>query len=140
MTGTLVEYLGDLRCRAEHAESGVVVNTDAPKDNQGLGEGFSPSDLLAVSLGGCVLSIMGIAARSMGVDISGATATVDKEMADAPRRISRISVTVCVPHELDIDQIQRLELAAHACPVHRCLDPALETPIYFKWGRPNLET
>ena len=95
-----VSYEGDLRCRAEHAETGIVVLTDAPADNHGQGEGFSPSDLLSVSLGSCILSIMGIAAQAMDVDIGGATATITKEMANAPRRISRIAVALHVPGDL----------------------------------------
>ena len=132
---TLIEYVGELRCRSEHAESGVVVTTDAPKDNQGLGESFSPSDLLAVSLGSCVLSMMGIAARSLSTDISGATATVEKEMANSPRRIAKISVAVRVPHDVAPDIVRSLEAAAHTCPVHNCLDPSLETPMTFTWGK-----
>jgi putative redox protein len=133
---TLIEYVGELRCRSEHVESGVVVTTDAPKDNQGFGESFSPSDLLAVSLGSCVLSMMGIAARSLSADISGATATVEKEMANSPRQIARIAVAVRVPHDLEPDIIRRLEAAAHTCPVHNCLDPSLATPMTFTWGKP----
>jgi putative redox protein len=78
---------------------------------------------------------MGIAARSINVEISGATATVEKEMADVPRRIAKIAVAVHVPHDLNADQVRKLEAAAHACPVHNCLDPALETPITFTWGK-----
>lgn len=135
MSETVVHYEGGLRCRAEHAESGAVVLTHPPKDHYGKGEGFSPSDMLSVSLGSCVLGIMGIAADSMGVDITGATATVIKEMANAPRRISSISVTVHVPCELAPGQRSKLEAAAHACPVHNVLN--IETPIAFTWGKSN---
>lgn len=137
MARTVVEYVGDLRCRSEHSESGVIVTTDAPKDNQGLGESFSPSDLLAVSLGSCILSMMGIAARSLGVDISGATATVEKEMGNAPRRITDVCVTVHVPHQPTEEQARRLEIAGHSCPVHASLDPALNASIQFIWGEPR---
>ena len=92
-----MRYEGSLPCSAEHAESGVVVVTDAPKDNHGNGLRFSPSELLSVSLGSCILSIMGIVARSLDIDITGATASVEKEMANTPRRIARISVHVHVP-------------------------------------------
>ncbi len=131
MAETMVRYDGDLRCRCEHEESGVVVVTDAPKDNHGLGEGFSPSDLLSVSLGSCILSIMGIAARSMEVDIAGSVAVVTKEMADAPRRIAAMAVTVRVPGGLDERQRRKLEAAAHACPVHRAL--GISAPITLEW-------
>ena len=127
-----VRYEGALQCRAEHAESGAVIVTDAPKDNHGNGASFSPSELLSVSLGSCILSIMGIMAQSLGLNITGATATVEKEMANAPRRIARISVQVHVPGVFQEDQRQRLEAAAHACPVHNIL--AIESPISFRWG------
>jgi putative redox protein len=129
---TTVRYEGSLRCSAEHGESGVVVVTDAPKDNQGNGASFSPSELLSVSLGSCILSIMGIMARSLDIDITGASASVEKEMANAPRRIARISVHVHVPVALEEDQRRKLESAAHACPVHNILN--VDAPISFSWG------
>ena len=131
MSGNTVRYEGSLRCSAEHAESGVIVVTDAPKDNHGNGMSFSPSDLLSVSLGSCVLSIMGIMARSLDIDITGATATVEKEMANAPRRIAKISVHVHVPGVFAEGQQRKLERAAHACPVHNILN--VEAPIAFSW-------
>ncbi|WP_157968785.1 MULTISPECIES: OsmC family protein [unclassified Sphingomonas] len=100
VTETHVTYEGDLRCRAEHAGSGAVVVTDAPRDLGGREDGFSPSELLSVSLGGCILSIMAIAARSVGFDIPGASVTVTKEMADRPRRIARLAVHVRVPRHV----------------------------------------
>ncbi len=131
MSDTVVGYEGNLRCRAKHDESGAILVTDAPKDNRGLGEGFSPSDLLSVSLGGCVLSIMGITAQSMGIDIAGATATVSKEMANAPRRIAHMAVVVRVPGSFDDRQRRKLEAAAHSCPVHNAL--GIEAPIIIEW-------
>jgi putative redox protein len=128
---TIVSYEGNLRCRAEHAESGAIVLTDAPRDNHGRGESFSPSELLSLSLGSCILSIMGIAARSIDTDIPGATATVTKEMANAPRRIARIAVHVRVPGTFDQRQRTKLEAAAHACPVHNVL--GIDAPIMIEW-------
>jgi putative redox protein len=133
LSETKVRYEGSLRCSAEHAESGVVVVTDAPKDNHGNGMSFSPSDLLSVSLGSCILSIMGIMARSLDIDITGATASVEKEMANVPRRIVRISVQVRVPGIFDEGRRRKLEAAAHACPVHNILN--VEAPISFSWDR-----
>jgi putative redox protein len=127
---TTVRYEGSLRCSAEHAESGVVVVTDAPKDNHGNGLSFSPSELLSVSLGG-ILSIMGIMARSLDIDINGATASVEKVMANAPRRIAKISVHVRVPGVFEEGQRRKLETAAHVCPVHNILN--VEAPITFTW-------
>jgi uncharacterized OsmC-like protein len=132
MLDTVVTYDGNLRCWAKHAESGAVVLTDAPKDHHGQGETFSPSELLSVSLGSCILSIMGIAARSMSIDITGATATVSKEMVNAPRRIARIAVAVRVPGSFDDRQRAKLEAAAHACPVHNVL--GIEAPITVEWA------
>ncbi len=132
MSETTVRYEGSLRCSAEHPESGVIVVTNAPKDNHGNGASFSPSELLSVSLGSCILSIMGIMAQSLNIDITGATAKVEKEMASAPRRIARIAVHIHVPGMLDEDQRLRLETAAHACPVHNILN--VDAPIVFSWG------
>ncbi len=131
MLETIISYEGGLRCRAEHAESGAVVITDAPKDNHGCGQGFSPSEMLSVSLGSCVLSAMGIAARSMNIDIKGATAHVMKEMANAPRRIARIVVFVRIQGCFDAGQRAKLEAAAHACPVHNAL--GIDAPIRIDW-------
>jgi putative redox protein len=110
----------------------VVVVTNAPKENHGNGASFSPSDLLSVSLGSCILSSMGLFARAMDVDMTGATATVEKKMANAPRRIAKISVHVHVPAELAESQQQKLEAAAHGCPVHNILN--IDAPISFSWG------
>ena len=126
-----VAYEGGLRCRTEHAGSRAVVLTDAPADNHGSGNGFSPTDLLWVSLGSCILSVMGIAVQSMDMEISGATATVSKEMANSPRRIARISVTVRVKGSFDNRQRRALEAAAHACAVNVAL--AIKTPITIEW-------
>ncbi len=131
MVDTIVSYEGGLRCRSEHPDSGVVVLTDAPKDNHGRGEGFSPSELLSVSLGSCILSIMAIAADAMDVAFVDATATVTKVMANAPRRVARIAVTVRVPGLFDERQRARLVAAAHACPVHAVL--GIDTPISVEW-------
>jgi putative redox protein len=131
MSKTIVLYEGSLRCSAEHEESGTVIVTNAPKDNHGTGASFSPSELLSVSLGSCILSIMGITARSLEIDITGATATVQKRMANAPRRIASISAHVHVPHEIAEDDRRKLEAAAHACPVHNILN--VDAPITFTW-------
>ena len=131
MLETIVSYEGGLRCRSQHSESGAIILTDAPKDNEGQGESFSPSELLALSLGSCILSIMGIAARSMGPDIAGAVATVTKEMTNAPRRIARLAVDIRVPGTFDERQRVSLEAAAHACPVHNVLN--IDVPITIIW-------
>ena len=129
------EYHGDLHCRAVHGPSRAELNTDAPTDNQGRGENFSPTDLVATALGTCMLTIMGILARTLEIDISGATATVEKEMSStAPRRIHRLAVRIRIPHDLSPEDQQKFERAVHTCPVHKSLHPDIHMPIDFIWG------
>ncbi len=135
MVAIQLEYQGDLHCRAVHGPSGTVLTTDAPKDNQGRGESFSPTDLVATALGSCILTVMGIMARTLDIDIAGTTATVEKEMANAPvRMIQRLTVKIHVPHPVSDEHKQRLEKAAHTCPVHRSLHPDVQKPIEFTWA------
>jgi putative redox protein len=130
-----IAYEGKLRCRATHVESGTELLTDAPKDNMGKGESFSPTDLVATALGTCLLTTMGIAAQRMQIDLSGAAVVVTKEMATTPtRRIGRLTVTFNVPVKLSAEQRQKLENAAMTCPVHKGLHPDVQTPITFNWG------
>lgn len=135
MVAIKVEYQGDLHCQAVHGPSKTVLNTDAPKDNQGRGESFSPTDLVATALGTCMLTVMGIMARTLNIDIKGTTATVEKEMAQAPvRMIHKLTVKIHVPHQLTEEQKLKLERAAHTCPVHKSLHPDVQMPIEFSWG------
>jgi putative redox protein len=130
-----VEYQGDLHCKAVHGPSRAEINTDAPIDNQGRGESFSPTDLVATALGSCMLTVMGIQARTLNIDIAGATATVEKEMSGtAPRRIQSLTVKIHVPHALSSEDRLKLERAAHTCPVHKSLHPDIQVPIEFVWG------
>jgi len=135
MVSIQVEYQGDLHCKATHGPSGAQFTTDAPKDNQGRGESFSPTDLVATALGSCMLTVMGIAARTLHIDVSGATATVEKEMTTtSPRRIERLKVNIHVPHALSADDKEKLVRAAHTCPVHKSLHPDVQVPIEFTYG------
>ncbi len=135
MVAIQFEYQGDLHCKAVHGPSGTELTTDAPKDNQGRGESFSPTDLVATALGTCMLTIMGIMARTLNIDIAGTTATVEKEMtASMPRRIQSLAVKIHVPQSLSPENQQKLERAAHTCPVHKSLHPDIQTPIEFTWG------
>ena len=135
MVNMQVEYQGDLHCRAVHGPSGTELSTDAPKDNQGRGESFSPSDLVATALGACMLTIMGIAARTQNIDITGATVSVDKEMsATPPRKIERLTVRIHVPGNISEANREKLERAAHTCPVRKSIDPAIDVPVDFTWG------
>lgn len=129
------EYEGELHCKVVHGPSHAELNTDAPADNQGRGESFSPTDLVATALGTCMLTVMGILARTLKIDITGATATVDKEMSStAPRRIQSLRVRIHIPNGLTPEDQQKLERAAHTCPVHKSLHPDIQTPIEFTWG------
>lgn len=135
MVAIELEYEGDLHCKAVHGPSGTALTTDAPKDNQGRGKSFSPTDLVATALGSCMLTVMGILARTLQIDIAGTTATVEKEMAAAPvRRIQSLKVRIHVPHALSEDNKLKLERAAHTCPVHKSLHPDVDAPIEFTWG------
>ena len=135
MVAIQFEYQGDLHCKAVHGPSGTELSTDAPKDNQGRGESFSPTDLVATALGTCMLTVMGIMARTLNIDIAGTTATVEKEMTAAPpRMIASLSVKIHVPHSHSPENKQKLERAAHTCPVHKSLHPDVRTSIEFTWG------
>ena len=130
-----LEYEGDLHSKAVHGPSGTELNTDAPTDNQGRGESFSPTDLTATSLGSCILTTMGILARRLNLDMAGATAVVEKEMtSEGPRKIRRLTVRVKMPKALSADDQLKLERAAQTCPVARSLHPDVEQVVEFSWG------
>ena len=130
-----VQYSGGLRCSALHGPSGSVLPTDAPRDNQGLGEAFSPTDLVATALGTCVLTTMAIVATRKGYDLAGATAGVEKHMTtEGPRRIARIVTRLTLPLSPNHPDRAVLEAAAHACPVHKSLHPDVEKDITFVWS------
>jgi len=130
-----VRYEGDLRCKATHGPSKTALSTDAPVDNQGRGESFSPTDLVATALGTCMLTTMGIVARRHDWNLDGATATVEKVMvADPVRRIGKLVVQIRMPAGLDARARETLEKTALTCPVHKSLSPAVEIPLAFEWG------
>jgi len=134
MVSIQIEYQGELHCKAVHGPSQSELATDAPVDNQGRGESFSPTDLVATALGACMLTIMGIAARTHNIDITGATAHVEKEMtATPPRRIQSLAVRIHVPKPVAAEDRLKLERAAHTCPVHKSLHPDIQIPIHFTW-------
>ncbi len=131
-------YEGQLHCVATHGPSGATLATDAPVDNHGKGESFSPTDLVATALGACVMTIMGIVAGRHQFDLSGTRIHVTKEMIQQPvRRIGRLAVTVTVPAEkaarLSETDRSKLETAARHCPVHQSLHPDIDAPIEFSW-------
>jgi putative redox protein len=127
-----IVYEGDLHCRLTHGPSGATIATDAPKDNEGRGEAFSPTDLVAAGMGSCMLTIMGIAARRHEIDIAGTTVHVKKEMVGGQyRRIKSLATVITLPRPYDARQREILENAARSCPVHRSLHPDVEAPIRF---------
>ena len=129
------EYKGDLRTEAVHAPSGKRLITDAPTDNQGKGESFSPTDLVGAGLGSCMLTVMGIVAARHGWDMSGARASVEKHMiADPDRRIAELDVVIRMPGGLDERARKTLERAALTCPVHKTLGGRVDVPVTFHWG------
>ena len=128
-----VTYLGDLRTACTHTKSGNTFITDAPTDNNGKGEAFSPTDTVATGLASCMMTVMGIKARDMGIDLKGTTASVNKIMASDPRRIYKIEVTLDIPVEVDEKSRIILERTANTCPVHYSLHPDIENDITFNW-------
>ena len=132
MVNMEIIYEGQLHCTLTHEPSGTVINTDAPKDNMGRGEAFSPTDLVAAALGSCMLTIMGIAAARHNIDLKGTIVDVSKEMdASSGRRVGSISVVFHMPPGIPQDKRAMLEAAAHSCPVHKSLHPDVQTPIQF---------
>ncbi len=127
-------YEGDLHAVATHGPSGATVTTDAPKDNEGRGESFSPTDLVGTALGTCMLTIMGITAKRRELSIEGATVSVQKVMALEPeRRIGRLELTFRMPSGLSPEDRVALERSAMACPVHKSLHPDIEMPVAFNY-------
>ena len=127
-------YLGELRTENEHLQSGNKIITDAPTDNQGKGEAFSPTDLLATSLLSCMLTIIGIQAQNRNLIIGNVSGTVRKIMAENPRRVSRIEISVSFEnHQLEPEHQRQLEHAALNCPVAKSLDPQIEQVVELKF-------
>lgn len=129
------DYKGELHCTAVHGPSGNVLETDAPKDNQGRGEAFSPTDLVATGFATCIATTMAIAARRHGVDLAGLRYEATKEMSpDSPRRIARLAVRLWMPPSARRVPEGVLERAARGCPVHHSLDPKVEKVLEFIWS------
>lgn len=130
-----VIYLGELRTAATHLRSGTIVETDAPIDNQGRAERFSPSDLVATALASCMLTIMGIAARTHEINIVGTECEVEKIMVSDPRRIGeiKINMTFTNDHRYTDKDKKILELAAMTCPVIESLHPDIKKTVSFLW-------
>jgi len=128
-----VAYLGDLRTSSKHLQSGSIIISDAPVDNHGKGEAFSPTDTVANALASCILTTMGIKADTMAIDLSGSTADVTKYMASEPRRISKVEIVFKMSISVDEKTKKILERIAYTCPVFYSLHPDVEKAITFNW-------
>ena len=131
-----VTYSGDLRTLATHLQSGSVIETDAPTDNQGKGERFSPTDLIGTSLAACMLTTMAIRAKDLELKLKGATCHTEKIMSAAPRRISIIKIRFSWPESVDftVEEQERLESIAWTCPVKESIHPDIKLEVDFNWG------
>ena len=134
MTSEII-YKGSLRTEAKHLQSNTIIETDAPTDNQGKGERFSPTDLMATSLGTCMLTIMGIKARDMNISLDGTGVIIKKFMKPDPRRVSGIDVNFNFPSSLKLNEKEKiiLERAALTCPVAKSIHPDIEVNVDFGW-------
>lgn len=131
MVKSTTVYKGQLHCELTHGPSGSMIETDAPKDNNGKGERFSPTDLVGAALASCILTTMAIVADRDKVSFLNARAEVEKEMSANPRTIAALRVTVTLPKSIPEDYRKKLEHIAHTCPVHRSLRADLDAPIKF---------
>lgn len=134
MTASIV-YKGHLRCECTHLQSGTVIETDAPTDNRGKGERFSPTDTLCVALATCVVTTMALKARDMNIDLAGTGIAVTKHMLSDPRRIGKIDVILSFPATLQVEEKDRiiLQRVGDNCPVAKSLNPNLQVDIEYKW-------
>ncbi len=133
MNTSELEYLGELRNLAKHVYSGTVIHTDAPLDNNGLAQSFSPTDLMATSLAACMMTIMGIEARKIKLELKGTTMEVVKIMASNPRRVAEIQITFTFKTPIEQEYRQLLEYAAHHCPVAQSVHPDIKQQVVFKY-------
>ena len=129
-----VVYEGGMRCSAVHGPSKSNLETDAPADNHGKAERFSPTDLVGAALATCIATTLGILGRGKDWKLEGMRLDVVKEMSSSgPRRIARLAVEIWMPHALGEADRAEIERIAHSCPVHRSLNPEIEAPVIFHW-------
>ncbi len=130
-----IDYQGELHCEAVHGPSKARVSTDAPVDNQGKGESFSPTDLLATALGTCMATVMGIAALTKEVSLEGMRVRVEKHMSeDLPRRVSKLAVEIDMPIAEDHSERELLQATALGCPVLQSIHPDIKLPVTWNWS------
>jgi uncharacterized OsmC-like protein len=133
MATSNITYVGDLRTVCIHLQSGTQILTDAPTDNHGKGEAFSPTDLVATALGSCMVSIMGIKSKDLNVDLKDSTVSITKIMQSEPRKIAKIEVILNMSIEISEKNKTILERAAMTCPVFLSLHPDIEKDVVFNW-------
>ena len=134
MVEMTVRYDGELRCTAAHGPSGSTLETDAPRDNCGKGERFSPTDLIGVALASCIATTLGIVAQRKGWPLAGMTIRVEKHMTtEGPRRIARLPVNVAMPPGFPQEARDEAERVMRTCPVTRCLHPDVAVPVSIAW-------
>jgi len=126
-------YTGHKHCQAKHEPSGSILETDAPKDNQGRGEKFSPTDLIATSLGTCILTTIAIFAEKDGVNVTGARMTVEKEMTPPPRKIASLKTIIEMPSAIPEDYREKIRGFAENCPVKKSLHPDVQVPVEIRY-------
>jgi len=135
MTASII-YKGDLRCECTHIQSGTIIETDAPIDNRGKGERFSPTDTVCVALGTCIITTMGIRTLDMNIDLTGTTLNVTKHMLSDPRRIGKIDIELHIPFsEINEKDKTILQLIGDSCPVMKSLHPSLEVNVHYIWQK-----
>ena len=134
MTDIQIKYDGNFRTTATHLKSGSIITTDAPTDNQGKGENFSPTDLFATALGSCMLTIMGITADAHGFKIDGSKIKINKVMGRSPRRVAHIKIVIDVNGDLTDRQKQLLIKAAHHCPVSKSIHADIKEEVIFNFN------
>ena len=134
MTANVI-YKGSLRCEATHLQSGSMIETDAPTDNKGKGERFSPTDMLCVSLATCIVTTMGIKGIDMDIDLTNTSVEVTKHMLPDPRRVAKIEVKLNMPSALQLDEKDKaiLERVGNNCPVTKSLHPDMQVEIQYNW-------
>lgn len=128
-----ISYLGDLRCSATHLQSGTNIETDAPTDNRGKGEKFSPTDTLCVALGTCIITTMALKANDMNIDLKGTTIDITKHMQPNPRRVAQVDVTLKLPVQPGEKERSLLEMIGNNCPVAKSIHPDMKLNIHYLW-------
>ena len=134
MTASII-YQGDLRCQATHLQSGTLIESDAPSDNRGKGEKFSPTDLLCVSLGTCIITTLAIKAKDLNIDVKDTDIEVTKHMLNDPRRVGQVDVNVKFPQSIIIEEKDKvvLERTGNNCPVAKSIHPDIKLNITYEW-------